>query len=185
MTQLSLFSERKPAMPQLEVVVIRDRQGNVLMMDSQPERPQQYQVIWNGRDQRQLFVEEHPRQQPAKTFPRYQHRGAYQRFLGVLLIASLLTGCSLRTHHVAFVAAQSADLASTRYAMSRGAVEANSIMGQSLTQQLAVKAAGTVGVLWLSDVLSDRGRDGVSKALLTAVSVALGIVSARNVWVVR
>lgn len=48
-------------MEQFEVVVIRDRAGNVLMVDSQPT--QGFQVVWDGtrRTSRQLFTPEYPR----------------------------------------------------------------------------------------------------------------------------
>ena len=94
--------------------------------------------------------------------------------------ASTKTGTRL---NIGVVASGVADLATTRYAINRGAVEANPLMGQSLLQQALVKAAG-VGLIFAGTaVLENKGKVVTAHVLRVITIAAWSFVSLQNVRV--
>lgn len=79
---------------------------------------------------------------------------------------------------IVWVAGASADLASTQYALSRGGVEANPLMGQSIGQQALIKAATTtVGCLGVKH-LEKKGKKKLARILSWGVfALHLGLAS--------
>lgn len=74
--------------------------------------------------------------------------------LSCLGCASTVTGTAL---NVGVVGAGVFDLATTRQAIGRGAMEANPVMGQGAAQQTAMKAAGAALIIWLASALEEHG----------------------------
>jgi hypothetical protein len=80
---------------------------------------------------------------------------------------------------VSFSALQALDLHSTLRAIDRGAVEANPLMNRLITNEiglLAIKAAGTSGVLYASERIWRRSK---AKAVIFMVAANAGMA-----WVV-
>jgi hypothetical protein len=106
------------------------------------------------------------------------------RTFTALALAVLLTGCAskatYRTAQVAYVGSQVADVVSTQKALNAGAVETNPLMRGSLATQIAVKAATTVPVLWLSDRLERKGHRKVANAVLFSLATAYAVISGHN-----
>lgn len=89
------------------------------------------------------------------------------KIVTILMLCLSLSGCA------AVITSASADLISTRYAISKGAVEGNKLMGQGLTQQVLVKSAGVGVVLGLAHLLNLKGHQ-------TLATVMQGVVS--GIW---
>lgn len=105
-----------------------------------------------------------------------------------LLIASLLTGCAPAYHsaQISFVATQAADVHSTQLGLRNGAGrEANPLMPDSLAGMVTMKTAQAVLVLWIAEELADRNKRTVSTVLLTALSVAVGLIANNNYRIAR
>lgn len=103
----------------------------------------------------------------------------------LLLIWALTGACAskpaYRTAQVAWIGVNAADYHSTRRALESGAGrEGNPLIPENPWGLLAVKAASTITVLLLADELADRQKRTVATVLLTAASVAIGIIAAHN-----
>ena len=127
----------------------------------------------------------HPREIP----PKHSLTIAVVAFvLALLCFALILAGCSTsatgRALNVGVISAGALDLASTRQAMERGAVEANPLMGQSAAQQISVKAAGIGSVLALAALLEQRSLTWAHVARIAAIALQVG-VSVHNAGVAR
>ena len=91
----------------------------------------------------------------------------------------------LRLAQGVFLTAQVGDLVSTHIAVQRpGIVEGNALMGQSEAQRIALKAAGTAGILWLTSKLATH-HPRVATVTLYALSGSLGAVAIHNFTIAR
>ncbi len=96
--------------------------------------------------------------------------------------ASTNTGKAL---NVGIVATGVSDLASTRYAIGRGAHEANPLMGQGAIRQAVVKAVGLSGVLAATAALDRRGSRTAAQVLRAFVVAIQAAVTVHNLRTVR
>lgn len=101
--------------------------------------------------------------------------------LGLICLALILSGCSLRSAQIAHVTAQSLDMASTKYAESHGAVERNPLMPSGWPMRIAVKGAATAGVIWMTEALSDHGHSKAAKVVATTINLILAGAVISNV----
>jgi hypothetical protein len=82
--------------------------------------------------------------------------------------------------YASFVALQALDLHSTSYALNRGAVEANPLMKGIATNEVglvALKAAGTAGVIFASERMRARNK--------TAAVIFMVAANSAMAWVVQ
>ena len=78
------------------------------------------------------------------------------------------------------LSAQLADMVSTEYAINRGAVEANPLLGQHRGRRIAIKSAGAIASFWLIHrIAKDRPR--AARVVSYSVSAIVGAVAIRNV----
>lgn len=104
----------------------------------------------------------------------------------IILIASLLlSGCSLKSQQITFAGLQTADLVSTEYAESRGAVEANPIFRGGLAKRIVLKSVSTASVIYLSHTLAKAGRKKLARGLLYAVNGLLTVVVINNLAIAK
>ena len=96
--------------------------------------------------------------------------------------ASSSTGKAL---NAGIVATGVSDLASTRYAMNRGAVEANPVMGQGAIRQAVVKGLGLGGIFAATAYLDHKGSKTAAQVARVIVIAMQGIVTVHNLRVVR
>lgn len=116
----------------------------------------------------------------------------YGKFLivaGLLFVILPLTwGCASSTTgkalNVAVIGSGVADLASTRYAIDRGAVEKNPLMGQSAVQQAVVKGLG-IGALFALTRSLERDRPIAAHLLRVFTIVVWSGLAIHNVGVGR
>lgn len=104
---------------------------------------------------------------------------------GILLASMILLSSSagaeeLKLPTAAFLAAQALDLHSTRAVRLAGGYEVNPILGQTFAQQAAVKAASSVGAIWLSRKLAKDGHLRAAKVALWSFAGAYAAIAARN-----
>ena len=95
----------------------------------------------------------------------------------MLLIVALTSGCSY-----AVIGAGTADFASTRYAIAKGAKEGNVLMGQGALRQALVKAGGISGVLGLSAWADHKGKPTLSEIVKASAVIVWSGASAWNVY---
>lgn len=98
----------------------------------------------------------------------------------VLAFLIVMGGCSLKSQQIANGSLHGADLGSTRYAESRGAVEANPVMQTGWPTRIALKTAMTAATIYVTAKLDQQGRKKLAKGLLYAVNGFLVVVVANN-----
>jgi len=89
--------------------------------------------------------------------------------------------------YASFVTLQVLDLHSTRYALDRGAVEGNPLvkgLTGTTTGMAAVKAAGTVGVIFATEKLRTKNRAAAIVLMAATNSIMIWVVQ-HNYGVVR
>lgn len=109
--------------------------------------------------------------------------------LGLICLGLIfLTGCASsnlgRGLNVGVIASGVADLASTQYALDRGAEEKNPLMGQSLWQQIPMKALGIGTVIGLAHLI-ERKHPVLAHVLRGVVITGWSVVAIHNVKVTR
>lgn len=102
----------------------------------------------------------------------------------VILSASPSFAQSLKLPTVAFIAAQAADLHSTHVALAAGAHEENPVMNTSNAGRIAVKAAGSAGVVFLSRKLAKR-HPKAAVLFLVSGTVVTSAVAVHNYRIAR
>lgn len=106
------------------------------------------------------------------------------RRLCLTLVFVVLAGCAStgtrRVLQVTFVGTQAADLHSTHVALQHGAIEANPLLADSWKAQLAMKVPAVIFVVGASEHLASHGHKTVATALLASLSIAYGVIAARN-----
>ena len=114
--------------------------------------------------------------------------GAWAVYVFLIVAAMVIlfgSGCSLKTAQITHVAVQSADLASTHYAESRGAVEANPLFQANWATRVGLKSAASVG-MWIATSQLDRmGHPRLAKSLLYTLNAVLAGVIVNNVRIAR
>jgi hypothetical protein len=101
----------------------------------------------------------------------------------VLLVALLLPGCAARE---AISIAAGADLMTTEFAVGQGGLEQNPLPGaQSTGGRVAIKALGTVVVVWLCEWLEDHGYGRGAKVLKWGTVALWGAAATWNAALLR
>lgn len=100
---------------------------------------------------------------------------------GVVALALLASGCSLKSAQITHVGLQAADLAST-YAAERSGngVEANPFAPASWPARIAIKGGVTAAAVWISRQL-EKEHPRSAKWFLFTVNTLLGAVVINNV----
>lgn len=114
--------------------------------------------------------------------------GQAWKHVAILFIALSLVSCAStgagRLLNVGVIASGVADLASTQYALDRGAVEANPVMGPSLWQQIPMKALGIGTVIGLAHLIEQK-HPVLAHVLRGVVITGWSVVAIHNVKVTR
>lgn len=104
----------------------------------------------------------------------------------LLLLSASPAFADLKVPASVFMMAQAADVHSTYRARASGnGIEGNPLMDVTTGQQVAIKAATTVGVVWLTTHLERRGHPRLAKVTLYSLSAVTAGIAAHNYRIAR